>query len=94
MKQSNINIKFKRKLKSIKLSDNKIILKNKTLHNFSSNDYLGLSKNKDLIKASYLWTKKFGTGLSSSRLISGNLDKIIELERKIAEKKVKKSQLF
>lgn len=94
MKQSNINIKFKRKLRSIKLSNNKIILKNKTLYNFSSNDYLGLSKNKDLIMASYLWTKKFGTGLSSSRLIAGNLDKIIELERKIAEKKSKEESII
>ena len=89
MKQSNKNIKFTRKLRNISLLNKKIIFDKKILHNLSSNDYLSLSKNKDLISASNLWTKNFGTSLSSSRLISGNFDKIGELEKKIAKHKSK-----
>ena len=61
----------------------KIIYENMLLYNFSSNDYLGLSKNEKLIRGSIEWVKKFGTSLSSSRLISGNADFIEEIEDKI-----------
>lgn len=94
MKQSNKNIKFTRKLRNISLLNKKIIFDKKILHNLSSNDYLSLSRNKDLISASNLWTKNFGTSLSSSRLISGNFDKIGELEKKIAKHKSKQEAII
>ncbi|MBS91612.1 MAG: 8-amino-7-oxononanoate synthase [Rickettsiales bacterium] len=57
----------------------------KQLYNFSSNDYLGLSKKSELIKSSNIWTNKYGTSLSSSRLISGNLDQIRDIEDLISK---------
>ena len=57
----------------------------KQLYNFSSNDYLGLSKKNELIKSSNEWTIKYGTSLSSSRLISGNLDQIRDIEDLISK---------
>jgi len=98
----NTNIKNNRKLIYLSLldSDNKslangkIKLADKILHNFSSNDYLGLSKDKDLIKESISWTKKFGTSLSSSRLVSGTIDKIGDIEKKISKYKKKEKSLI
>jgi len=97
VKDLNTNTNYKRELKKIslencvgkKLSKGKIIFKGKNLYNFSSNDYMGLSNDKDLIASSNLWTRRFGTSLSSSRLISGNLDKISNIEKKIAKFKNK-----
>ncbi len=92
MKNLNTNIKNLRKLRKIfliddkgkKLSNGKIIFNKKVLYNFSSNDYLGLSYNKEIINSSVKWTKKFGSSLSSSRLISGNLNLIEHIEKKIS----------
>lgn len=39
---------------------------------FSSNDYLNLSKNEDVIKAGYEAAIRYGAGSTGSRLISGN----------------------
>lgn len=88
----NTNNKFLRNLRDISLIDDSDVLINKgkikidgnILFNFSSNDYLGLSKDDSLIRNAQIWTKKFGTSLSSSRLISGNLDLIGEIEKKIS----------
>ena len=63
----------------------KIIFNGNELINLSSNDYLGLSKNPILIKESRKWLEEFGTSLSSSRLISGNLDKIDTIEQLISK---------
>ena len=86
------NKKNNRKLINVNLSSrlneedvDKIIIRGKKFINFSSNDYLGLSKNKTLIKTSRNWTEKFGTSLSSSRLISGNLDKISLIEKNLSK---------
>ena len=86
----NSNNKKNRKLKRISLGTpqsnlnlhGKILYNNQFVYNFSSNDYLGLSNNPKLIKESILWTEKFGTSLSSSRLVSGNLDLIEKIEKK------------
>ena len=75
--------KIERKLENINFSNrtgirnkDSILLNGKSLVNFSSNDYLGLSKSKKLISSSLKWTKLYGTSFSSSRLVSGNFDKI------------------
>jgi len=44
----------------------------KNLISFSCNDYLGLSKNKEVINASIEATRQYGSGSGASRLISGN----------------------
>ena len=78
MKRQLQNINFKERI--IKKNYDSIIVSGKKLFNFSSNDYLSLSKNKKLISESKKWIDLFGVGLSSSRLISGNLEKISEIE--------------
>ncbi|CAN5387539.1 8-amino-7-oxononanoate synthase [soil metagenome] len=55
------------------------------LINFASNDYLGLTKHPELKKRAVEYTEKYGVGLGSSRLVSGNLDVYEKIERKVAE---------
>ena len=74
MKRQLQNINFENRIKEKNYDS--IIVSGKKLFNFSSNDYLSLSKNKKLISESKKWIDLFGVGLSSSRLISGNLEKI------------------
>ncbi len=53
--------------------------------NFSSNDYLGLSNHEDVLRASKLAISEYGSGSTSSRLVSGTLRIHQELEMKLAE---------
>lgn len=78
-----ISVNYRSRTK--KKNKDKILYKNKELYNISSNDYLGLSKNKKLIKSSKKWMEYFGTSLSSSRMISGNIEKIQEIESQISD---------
>ncbi len=77
-----LDVEFISRTKSNKFD--KIFYQNKELYNFSSNDYLSLSKNPVLIKTSQKWTDEYGTSLSSSRLVSGNLEKIKEIEKNLS----------
>ena len=52
---------------------------------FGSNSYLGLTYHPELIEAAKLATVKYGTGVSGSRLMNGNLDLHDKLENKLAE---------
>ena len=53
--------------------------------NFSSNDYLGLSRDEALVNAACEATGRYGTGAGASRLISGSLLPHRDLEERIAE---------
>ena len=77
-----INVAFPTRTK--KENFDKIVFDKALLVNLTSNDYLGLSKNVKLIESSQNWTGKWGTGLSSSRLVSGNLEQIKDIEKKIS----------
>lgn len=55
--------------------------------NFSSNDYLGLSRHPFLKARAAEYLDRYGTGLGSSRLLSGNLRVYDEIESKIAKLK-------
>lgn len=55
------------------------------LINFSSNDYLGLSRDEALVNAACEATRRHGAGSGASRLISGTLPPHHALEEKIAE---------
>lgn len=55
--------------------------------NFASNDYLGLAGDERLIQAAVVATKKFGTGSTGSRLLSGHRELHRELEGAIASLK-------
>ena len=57
------------------------------LINFASNDYLGLAGDDRLIQAAMAATKKFGTGATGSRLLSGHRDLHQQLELAIADLK-------
>ena len=59
-------------------------LDGRTLVNFSSNDYLGLSQHPALVAAAQKALTTYGTGSTASRLVCGSLDLAHELEEKIA----------
>ena len=54
---------------------------------FSSNDYLGLSKHPELIKAAHAAALRYGVGSTGSRLICGNYPLQEEFESRIAADK-------
>ena len=62
-----------------------IIVRNKNVLNFCANNYLGLSNNKDLIKAAQNGLDRWGLGLSSVRFICGTQTIHKELEDKISK---------
>jgi len=72
-----------RELKNSKIKKSHIIINRKSLLNFSSNDYLGLSLQKS--------TRNFQ---SSSRLVSGNDESFQVLEKKLAKHKSKNKSLI
>jgi len=51
----------------------------------NSNSYLGLSLNKDVIRAEEDAAKKFGTGPGAVRFISGTFEPHAELEKRLAD---------
>lgn len=54
------------------------------LINFSSNDYLGLSKHPALIQMAQDYTQKYGTGATASRLVTGTYRIHQYLEQQLA----------
>jgi 8-amino-7-oxononanoate synthase len=62
---------------------------------FSSSDYLGLSRHPSVIKKSKEYIEEYGTSSGGSRLLSGNLSIFEDLEQKIAAtKKVEAAIVF
>ena len=76
---------FDYKSKLLKNNTDLVKYNGKTLVNFASNDYLGFSKNKEISSESISWIRKYGSSLSSSRLVTGNLDKIEMIEKVISK---------
>lgn len=60
---------------------------------FSSNDYLGLRKNPDVIRNAVVYLQRFGTGAGASRLLSGSLACHRQLEELLARFKAYPSSL-
>ena len=56
----------------------------KTLHNFASNDYLGLAAHPQVIAAALEATRAFGAGTGASRLVTGTQTLHHDLEEKLA----------
>jgi 8-amino-7-oxononanoate synthase len=54
------------------------------LINFSSNDYLGLSRHPLLIARSQEYAARWGVGSTSSRLVAGNLTIFTDIEERLA----------
>ena len=60
------------------------LYRGKTVIDFSSSDYLGLSHHPLLIQRSREYAERFGVGCGSSRLVTGNLDIFDEIEQNLA----------
>ena len=91
-------ITFKKKLKNIAASGylrkriiinskqtTKLIINNKTVTSFASNDYLGMSQNKSVINELNKSANKYGIGSGASPLITGYTKSHHNLEKEIAE---------
>ncbi|MCP4181397.1 MAG: 8-amino-7-oxononanoate synthase [bacterium] len=83
-----------RSLNTLPASGGKIIVNNRKVLNFSSNDYLNLSGNKEVNSASIEAIEQFGCGATSSRLVSGHLKIHERVEHQIAELFTKESCLI
>ena len=66
----------------------------KTLVNFSSNDYLGLSMNSRLKERAAAYIDQYGAGSPASRLVCGNYPFFEEVEEKLARLKQKAAALL
>lgn len=84
---------LERSLRSLPGAGGKICLDGRTLFNFSSNDYLDLAKNHEVIRAAQAATEKYGCGATASRLMSGHLEIHEELEEAMAGLLSKESAL-
>ena len=75
-----------RNRKSIQdLKEGSIKINGQWVHNFSSNDYLGLTQNKIIKKSIIDGIKKYGSGSGASHLISGHYEIHDKLEQLAAE---------
>jgi len=59
-------------------------LNGKSLHNFASNDYLGLAEHPEVVEAAVRATRDFGAGAGASRLVTGTQRPHAQLEEKLA----------
>lgn len=63
----------------------RIKLEGRELVNFASNDYLGLCNHPEVKRAAAEAVERWGVGSGASRLVSGNLAPVAELESALAE---------
>jgi 8-amino-7-oxononanoate synthase len=69
------------------LDGGRILLGGRELVNFSSNDYLGLSRHPVVIERAREWASRWGAGSGASRLVTGHLAALSAIEEKIAAAK-------
>ena len=67
---------------------------NSELLDFSTNDYLNLSKHSEVIAAGEIAAQRYGIGSTGSRLLSGNCKLVEEFEDVIAKDKKTESSLI
>lgn len=65
--------------------DTEVIMNGHKTIMIGSNNYLGLTSNKEVIKAGVEALEKYGAGCSGSRFLNGTLDIHIKLEEELAE---------
>lgn len=75
------------------LSSGRVRIGGREMMNFSSNDYLGLNRHPLMIERAREWAAKFGAGSGASRLVTGHLQALEEIEAKIAAAKGAESAL-
>ena len=65
--------------------DTEVIMEGHHVYMLGSNNYLGLTSNKEVIEAGKNALDKYGSGCSGSRFLNGTLDLHTEFERKLAK---------
>lgn len=65
--------------------DTEVVMENIDTIMIGSNNYLGLTSNKEVIEAGIEALKKYGTGCSGSRFLNGTLDIHLKLEEELAK---------
>ncbi|MBU3665793.1 MAG: 8-amino-7-oxononanoate synthase [Chthoniobacterales bacterium] len=97
LQQSLADLETRHRLRRLRVSDLPagplVRFGGKTLHNFASNDYLGLAAHPDVIGAALEATREFGAGTGASRLVTGTQKPHCDLEEKIASFKSTASAL-
>ncbi len=81
------NQRFRSLRSMMPLDDMRVDIDGKQLVNFSSNDYLGLSRHPLLIERASEWLHRYGAGSGASRLVTGNIEAYEILEAKLARLK-------
>lgn len=76
------------------LPGGKVLRDGRSLINFASNDYLGLSQHPTLKLMAMEYTERFGVGATASRLISGNPPAVSDIEAKLAKAKGQEAALL
>lgn len=75
------------------LDGGRIRMGGRELVNFSSNDYLGLSRHPAVIERAREWAARWGAGAGAARLVTGHLEAYSAIEEKIAAAKGVESAL-
>ncbi|MBT4277286.1 pyridoxal phosphate-dependent aminotransferase family protein [Candidatus Falkowbacteria bacterium] len=70
-----------------------VVVNGKKVIIFASNNYLGMTTDKRVIEAAKKGAEKWGIGNGSARLLTGNLDIHLKLEKEIASFKNKEAAL-
>ena len=76
------------------LDGGRVRLGDRELIDFSSNDYLGLSRHPALIERSREWAAHYGAGAGASRLVRGSFDVHAAVEAKLAALKGAEASLL
>jgi glycine C-acetyltransferase len=82
---------FYRTIKTVKINGSTAIINGKEVIHFCSNDYLGLSRNKEVLKKAVKGLRQISQ--CSSRLIAGSDPKFIELEEHLSKHRGTESSL-
>ena len=87
--------RLRRELTDIQFRDGRMLsVGGQDYINFSSNDYLGLSRHPLLVERAQEWTQKYGAGCGASRLVTGNLEIFSTLEEKLAKFKGREAAII
>ena len=65
--------------------DTQVVMEGNDVIMIGSNNYLGLTSNKEVIEAGVKALEKYGSGCSGSRFLNGTLDMHVALEEKLAK---------
>jgi 8-amino-7-oxononanoate synthase len=76
------------------LDRGRVRLDGRELIDFSSNDYLGLSRHPALIERSREWASRWGAGAGASRLVRGTFEAHADVEAKLAALKGAQASLL